>query len=432
MIKIPEVSPKVPGLLPGKRIVAVVYSNYPADPRPRRAAEALASEGAKVEVICLKGADSELRSEVFNGVAVTRIPIKHRRGGKLTYIFQYCLFIAWAGAILARRTLRGSVQLVHVHNMPDILVFSALVPKLFGAKIILDLHDPMPELMESIFSLPEESNAVRFLKICEKLSMRFAHAVLTVNKTFSELFAQRSCRREKITVVMNSPDEAIFSFRQVSPPDSTQTAAEKPFVIMYHGSIVERHGLDLAVQALGHIRKSIPQAELRIFGRSTPFLDQVLASARASGLGEAVRYMGPQKLEGIVAAMGDCDVGVIPNQKSRFTEINTPTRIFEFLSQGKPVIAPRAQGILDYFSPDELFFFELGDAQDLAAKLEYVFCHPNETVKSVARGQEVYLNHLWSIERRRYLGLVETVLRPPEKSEIRVQRSALSLLNSRK
>ena len=36
--------------------------------------------------------------------------------------------------------------------------------------------------------------------------------------------------------------------------------ASKPFVIMYHGSLVERHGLDLAVIALGKIRESIPNA----------------------------------------------------------------------------------------------------------------------------------------------------------------------------
>ena len=44
--------------------------------------------------------------------------------------------------------------------MPDVLVFGAIVPKLLGAKIILDLHDPMPELMQTIFKLPEDSFSV--------------------------------------------------------------------------------------------------------------------------------------------------------------------------------------------------------------------------------------------------------------------------------
>ena len=44
--------------------------------------------------------------------------------------------------MLALRSLTRRYDLVHVHNMPDILVFAALVPKVFGAKVVLDLHDP--------------------------------------------------------------------------------------------------------------------------------------------------------------------------------------------------------------------------------------------------------------------------------------------------
>jgi glycosyltransferase involved in cell wall biosynthesis len=57
------------------------------------------------------------------------------------------------------------------------------------------------------------------------------------------------------------------------------------------------------------------------------------------------------------------------------------------LSQGKPVIAPRTPGILDYFGAEDLVFFELGDADDLAAKLEYVFRHPQELIRFIDRGQ---------------------------------------------
>ena len=55
--------------------------------------------------------------------------------------------------------------------MPDVLVFSAIVPKLLGAKVVLDLHDPMPELMQTIFKLPEESFSVVVLKRLEKWSI---------------------------------------------------------------------------------------------------------------------------------------------------------------------------------------------------------------------------------------------------------------------
>jgi glycosyltransferase involved in cell wall biosynthesis len=396
--------------LRGKRAVSVVYSSYPADPRPRRAAEALASEEMSLEVICLRENDQQPERETFNGLQITRIPLKRVRGGKLSYVLQYGSFILFAGAILAARTFKRRYDLVHVHNMPDILVFSALIPKLLGAKVILDLHDPMPELMTTIFGLREESLFVRLLKTFEKWSIRFADAVLTTNEAFRKLFLSRGCPPQKISVVMNSPDEEIFRYCEPARDAVAARDPSKPFVIMYHGSLVERHGLDLAVAALNKAKETIPGAELRIYGRGTPFLDQVMDSVRKSNLTEAVRYLGPMRLEQIPDAISECDIGVIPNRRSAFTELNMPTRIFEYLSQGKPVIAPCTPGILDYFGPEEIVLCELGSIDDLAAKMEYAFAHPVEVATMVERGQKIYRAHAWRGERPHLINIVDQLL----------------------
>jgi hypothetical protein len=75
-----------------------------------------------------------------------------------------------------------------------------------------------------------------------------------------------------------------------------------------------------------------------------------------------------------------------------------PTRIFEFLSQGKPVIAARTLGVLDYFAPAELVLFEAGDAGDLAAKIKYVFEHPQGRLRpsGVVRRSTRCINGLMS------------------------------------
>ena len=416
--------------LTGKRTVAVLFSGYPSDPRPRRAAEALAKEGASVEVICLKETDDEPRCETFNAVNITRIPLKRRRGGKLSYFLQYAVFIVLSGLILAGRSWKRRYDLVHVHNMPDILIFSALIPKILGAKVILDLHDPMPELMMTIFGLRDDSLSVRLLRELEKRSIWFADAVITVNKAVQKIFSARSCPPAKITVVMNSPDEEIFREQEPSWLNLTRRELSQPFVIMYHGSLVERHGLDLAVTALRKIRLAIPCAELRIYGRSTPFLEDIMDTVRKSELSEVVRYLGPKSLEKIAEAIGLCDLGIIPNRRSLFTEINTPTRIFEYLSQGKPVLAPRARGILDYFSPQDLVLFELGNADDLAEKMLYVFENPEEVRKMIERGQEVFRAHNWSNERLRFLNLVDDLLDGASRT-IQAERREISVIGSR-
>ncbi len=387
----------------------VTFSPYPADPRPRRAVEALLKEGMSVDLICL-GDEKSPKREVLNGIDILRAPVKHRRGGKLAYAYQYFTFILISSMIQALRSLTRGYDLVYVHNMPDILVLSSLIPKALGAKVILDLHDPMPELMMTIFNQDQDSLGVRLIRRLESWSIARANAVVTVNIACKRIFGSRSCSQEKIGVVMNSPDAEIFPFREARSYPSPKQDPTKRFVMMYHGSLVERNGLDLAVDALARVRAAVPAAELRIYGRNTPFLERVMVEARNKGLNDRVHYLGPKSLEELVREIEVCDVGIIPNQRNAFTDINTPTRIFEYLALGKPVIAPRTPGIQDYFDQDSLFFFESGDAEELAQKIHYVFSHRSEAIEIAERGQRVYLTHTWSQERQTLVNLVSELL----------------------
>ena len=396
--------------LHGKRAAVLLFSYYPADPRPRRAAEALAKEGVSVDLICLRASENEPASETINGVRIFRVQQRRHRGDKKKYIYQYAAFILAAFTRLTLRSLTRRYDFVHVHNMPDALVFSALVPKALGARIILDLHDPTPELMQTIFNLPEKSLSVRLLKRLEKWSIRFADVVLTVNLACKEIYSSRSCAAEKISVVLNSPDDDIFRFRPPRSSSSNGRNPAQPFVILYHGSLVRRNGFDLAVDALETVKKRIPTARLMVCGERTSFFDEVMESAQERGLSEVVQYVGARNLNQIVEAIESCDLGIIPNHRNIFTEINTPTRIFEYLALGKPVIAPQAKGIQDYFGEGELLFFKLGDAGDLAQKIEFAFFHPHDLEQIVKRGQEIYLAHTWSRERLNLLNPISELI----------------------
>jgi len=154
----------------------------------------------------------------------------------------------------------------------------------------------------------------------------------------------------------------------------------------------------------------VPNAELRIYGARNAFLDRVMDFVCSQGLESAVHYLGPRTTEGIVEAIEQCDVGIIPNHRNIFTELNTPTRIFEYLALGKPVVAPDSPGICDYFDERSLIFFELGNAEDLARKIEYVFRHPEEVVEITRRGQEVHEAHTWRQERLKLSTLVADLL----------------------
>jgi len=192
-----------------KKVCMVAYSYYPADPRVRREAEALVDEGMLVNIICLRNG-SEPKQEVVNGVEVYRLPINRKRGGKLSYLLEYACFIMMSFFTLSILYKRKRYNIIHVHNMPDILVFSALLPKLCGSKVILDLHDPMPEVYMAKFKINNQHPVIRLLRFGQRSSIKFSDLVLTVNKACRGLFISHGCPGSKIHVVMNTPQESIF------------------------------------------------------------------------------------------------------------------------------------------------------------------------------------------------------------------------------
>jgi glycosyltransferase involved in cell wall biosynthesis len=403
-------TPDPEGLLRTKRAAVVLYSSYPTDPRPYRAAQALVQQGVEVDFFCIGEKKSPPGGEMSNGVRVFRYPLTRRRDNKIVYILKYAQFLFAAFCFLTKRSIKRKYDIVHVHNMPDVLVFSALLPKLQGAKIILDLHDPMPELMTTIFALPKSHLFVRVLRHLERWSIGFADLVLTPNIAFKRLFASRSCRADKIQIIMNAPEENIFDPNQY-PPASASSRTGRSFRIMHHGSILHRHGVDLLVDVVARLRTKIPNIQLDIYGSRTPFLDDVLARAKALKVEDVVTYHGGKLQPDIARAILECDVGIIPNRHSGFTEINFPTRIFEYLAMQRPVIAPATEGIKDYFTADNLLMFEPDNLDDLTTKILWIWEHPKEIPSLVERGLQVYHSNLWREQKSLFIGHVAGLLR---------------------
>jgi glycosyltransferase involved in cell wall biosynthesis len=341
-------------------------------------------------------------------VRVYRLAIERRRAGKIRYLWEYALFLAFSFFTVTFLFLRKRYRLIHVHNMPDVLVFSALVPRVFGAKVILDLHDPTPEVYMAKYSLGTSHPIARLLRVLEKVSIRFANLVLTPNIAFRDLFISRGCPREKIHIVMNSPQEDVFRkpARGSAAEDRTKAGT---FTIMYHGQIARQFGLDTTLEAISNLRTTLPNLRFEVYGVGD-FVTAFLNLAKEKSLGQIVRYYGLVSLESIAEAIGHIDVGLIPNKRNPFTEINVPTRIFEYLCLNRPVIAPRTKGILDYFDEGTLYYFEPGNARSLQEAILDVYSDSGNKREILERGKAIYQQHCWEIERRRMIELVERLL----------------------
>ncbi len=387
----------------------VVFSYYPADPRPRREAEALVSAGIAVDIICLRN-DDEAKKELVNGVQVYRLPVERKRGGKIRYFWEYGIFIVFSFFFLSFLHVKKKYNILHAHNMPDVLVFSTLLPKLFGAKVILDLHDPMPEVFQAKYDMPITHPVIRILLFLEKISIVFADLILTPNIAFRDLFVSRSCPQEKIQIVMNSPDTAIFRSHNGSKQSEDKDATSDHFVLMYHGTVVERNGLDTALYATAALKEKISNLVFHVYGDGD-FVPRFLELVEELGLQNVVKYHGFVPLEVIAKAIEGIDVGLIPNKRSSFTEINMPTRIFEYLSMGKPVISPNTRGIRDYFSDRELPFFEPGDVQSLEDCIVEIYEKPALREQFLTLGEKIYLCHRWELQSKELVKYVTKLMK---------------------
>lgn len=388
------------------RIAMLIFSNYPQDVRPRREAEALVQEGFLVDIICIRE-EGQLQRERVKGVNVYRINLKERGSSKIRYLFEYGYFIFAAFLKLTWLHLFKAYDIIHVHNMPEILIVSAIVPKLTGAKLILDLHDPMPELFRTIYSVSEDHPMITVLKWLENFSIKFADLVITPNISFRNLFIYRGCPSAKIHIIMNSPQEDIFK-KDLNSNRQKKGQNQRQFALILHGVIEERQGHDIAVRAVSALRHKIPGLMLHIYG-SGGFLKHVQSLVHNLNLQDRVIFHGSVSIEEISKALETIDVGIVPNRKNVFTELNFPTRIFECLAMGKPVIAPRTQGILDYFDERSLYLFEPGDLEDLVRKIMEVWSDPSERKRVLQRGKEVYQLYRWETEKQRFIQIVRSL-----------------------
>ncbi len=377
------------------KIAMVVFSSYPLDVRVRREAEALIKAGMKVDVLC-RTSRGELPKEEVNGVTAHRLKLKRRRAGKLSYIFEYGFFFTWAFLKLTFLHFKNKYDIVHVHNMPDFLVFTAIIPKLFSTKVVLDLHDPMPELFASMVNVDENNIISKFLRFDEKISIKFADLVLTPNLAFKELFVSRSCPATKIHIIMNSPDENVFKTNGKVERDKK---LKDKFLLMYHGAVVERHGLDIAIKAVSKLRDKIPGIFMIIYGEGT-FLKKVKDLVTAENLQEIVELRGMVLVDEIAGFIPQIDLGIIPNRINSFTQLNFPVRIFEYLINKKPVIVPKTKGISDYFKDDSIYFFQPGNIAELADTIYRVYSNSEEKNEMINKAYNVYAQYTWQKQQK--------------------------------
>ncbi len=385
----------------------VTHSYYEEDARVRRAAETLVRAGRPVDVVALRRPGDPPESLV-EGVRLRRLDVERHQGAGIgTYLAEYTAFLLRATVAITASQRRRRYALVHVHTLPDFLVFAGLPLRLAaGIPILLDLHEAMPEFFRARFPRRASRLAHGALLLEERASIAVARAVVTVNDALAERLVELGVRPEKVTVILNAPD-----LRRFDPA----SCATRPFMedgalrLVYAGALTPTYELDVVVDAvarLGVLRPELP-VTLDVYGRGD---SEASLRPMAGSSGGRVRLHGRIPLEDVPAAIAATDVGLAPTARTPFTDMSLSTKLFEYAAMGKPAVASALPTVNRYFPPGTVARYTPGDAADLARVLLALVDDPaaRETARAATAARAAELS--WDGQAARFLALVERLV----------------------
>lgn len=386
--------------------IAVVRQFYvPWDTRVRRAVDALLDAGHEVEVFCLARPGDRLR-ERRGRLRIWRVPMRHHRAGPLAYAVEHVAFLAAAGALLALRHLRRRFDLVQAHSLPDSVVFAALVPRLTGARVLLDLHECAPEFVATTLGAAAGDPRVRLAAAVEQAAIRFADRAITCTEPMRRAFAARGADPDRIDVVLNAADERVFH-PDGTVPDHDPAAGLR---LISHGAIEERYGIDTILRAMALLRDELPGLRLQVFGEGSA-REPLRELAGRLGVADRVWWSdGLAPIEELVRALERADAGVVAIKRDAFRDLTHCNKMFDLFAMRRPAIVAWTRAVAEYFDGDAVEYFASDDPADLARAIRRLHDDPERRralVEAAARQSEP---HRWPRQRERYLAVVSRLV----------------------
>ena len=389
-----------------KRVLMVGYTYYETDPRVIREAEAALEGGYEVDFLALRRPGSAA-VEMMRGVRVIRVDQQKYRGrGHFSYLLAYLKFFFRCLTKIAALFWERRYSVIHVNNMPDFLVFSTVIPWLLGAKIILDIHDPMPNTFASKFKSSESGFFYRLLLWQERLSAAYSTQVITVHDPVKDgILVHHGLKPESIAVIANFADEKVFPLR-------SSFDIEYPIRFVFHGTILQRSGLKILIDALSRTHHRERMA-LKIIGEGD-FSEDLRKLITSLKLENTVQFENRSyPAHAIAEHIKDCQVGLAPLEISSVTDYALPLKLLEYISLGLPVVAVRNKAIQHYFSEEDCMFFNWDDPQSLADVLDRIVTNPEILQHYRARSITLRDRFSWGSEKQKYIELLGRLVSVP-------------------
>jgi len=384
----------------------IAYTFYEFDYRVRRYAEALVDSGSRTDVIALRKEKAGKKGSL-NGVNIYRIQKRNfDEKSRFSYFFRILSFFVKGFITLTVNHLKYRYKIIHIHNVPDFLVFMGLIPKLFGARIILDIHDILPEFYCQKFNQRSDSFLARSLLFIEKLSVHFADHVIVANDLWRKKIIDRSkIPSAKCTAMLNYPNLEYFkNFKHETDRET--------FRIIYPGHLSQHHGLDIGMKAIAIVKQEVPSIRLDIYTGSyiseyAEFLEELTYEL---DLQENICFHNSVPIEELAEIYKKVDIGIVTKRAGVFSSEAFSTKIFDFIASGIPVVASKTKIDEFYFDDSMLMFFEPENHEDMAQCIIELYRNPEKRQSLSDNASKFLVENNWKDKKKIYFDIVNTLV----------------------
>jgi glycosyltransferase involved in cell wall biosynthesis/peptidoglycan/xylan/chitin deacetylase (PgdA/CDA1 family) len=388
-----------------RRVCMLAYAQTESDHRILRYANALAERGDEVDILSLGGETPPLNNSYFGSVWVRHLQTRdYSETSKWDYLLRILTFTVRSFVVLSYGLFRRRYDLIHVHNIPDFLVFSALIPRLTGTRIILDIHDLLPEFYECKFNAkgPLAEFTVECLRFVEKASAALSNHVIIANHLWYHKLIHRTVTPDRCTPFINYIDLSTFGPRR-------RERVGGPFRIIFPGGLQWHQGLDIGIRAFKDFHARFPNSEFHIYGQGNE-KSNLIALAEELGLSKVISFFPGVSASEIPGLIADSDLGVVPKRADSFGNEAYSTKIMEYMSQGLPVAVSKTKVDQHYFSETDVFFFTSGSTTELAEAMWVLATDTSKRQHFREAGLSYVRQNNWEVKKLDYLALVDDLL----------------------
>jgi glycosyltransferase involved in cell wall biosynthesis len=320
--------------------------------------------------------------EILDGITVHRCSIyvsKDKRMMKrLTNYFSFTTTSYYS----ASKRIKP-VDIIICESPPLFLGITAVMLKRkWKCKLVFNVSDLWPESAEKMGIITSRLIIQRSYKLANWI---YRNADLISGQTQGIVEAIRKMQpQKKLLWFPNGVD--LHKFDNLTP----SAKQKNQFILLYAGIIGHAQGLEVILHAADKLKQ---YADIHFYIIGDGPVKEKLLALKEELHAENVSFIGNQPLQEVIEWLKQCDAYIVPLRKLDLFKGAIPSKLFEPLAVGKPVLLGVEGEAKELFIDNAKggLFFEPENAQELASAILALY-NNNELAKELGNNGKQYVN----------------------------------------